>query len=139
MDRAERRHHRDMLLLAGAVVLVACLLQVLPNQRVAVLGFPERPLPHSCFSRSWFGVNCPACGLTRSFIHLFHGDVRLSWESHRLGWLFAAVVVAQIPYRLAAMRRPGQVHFDRVWTNAAIYTVLTLLVLNWIVNLLILN
>ena len=137
MDRAERRHHRDMLLLAGAVVLAACLLQVLPSQRVALVGFPERPLPHSCLSRSLFGVNCPACGLTRSFIHLFHGDVRSSWESHRLGWLFAVVVVTQIPYRLVAMRGPGRIHFDRTWTNAAIYGVLTLLVLNWIVNLLI--
>lgn len=137
MDRAELSHHRAMLLLSGAVVLAACLLQVLPSQRVALIGFPERPLPHSCFSRSWFGVNCPACGLTRSFIHLFHGDVRSSWESHRLGWLFAAVVAAQIPYRLVAMRRPVRIRFDRTWTNAAIYGVLTLLILNWIVNLLI--
>jgi hypothetical protein len=137
MDRADPGHHRAMFLLAGAVVLAACLLQVLPSQRVALVGFPERPLPHSCFSRSWFGVNCPACGLTRSFIHLFHGDVRSSWESHRLGWLFAAVVVAQIPYRLIAMRRPLRFRFDRMWTNAVIYGVLTLLLLNWIVNLLI--
>lgn len=135
MDHREIRFHRDILLLCAAVVAAACVLQVLPNGRVAIIGFADHPLPHSCLSRSLFGIDCPACGLTRSFIHLFHGDLRASWDTHRLGWLFAAVLVGQVPYRLAAMQYPRRDYFGRVWVNAAIYAVLTLLILNWVVNL----
>lgn len=137
MERNELAHHRAILLLAVGIVAAACLLQVLPSQRVALIGLPDFPLPHSCLSRSLFGWNCPACGLTRSFVHLFHGDVRASWETHRLGWLFAAIVVGQIPYRTVALRRPAPLGRGRPWATAAIYAALTLLILNWVVNLLI--
>jgi hypothetical protein len=137
MDRNAANHHRTILLLAVGIVAAACLLQVLPSQRVALIGLADYPLPHSCLSRSLLGWNCPACGLTRSFIHLFHGDLQAAWESHRLGWLFAAIVVGQIPYRTVALRHPSTISHRRTWTTAAIYATLTLLVLNWLVSLLV--
>lgn len=137
MERNKAAHHRTILLLAVGIVAAAGVLQVLPSQRVALTGLSDYPLPHSCLSRSLFGWNCPACGLTRSFVHLFHGDVRSSWETHRLGWLFAAIVVSQIPYRTVALRRPTLIGRRRPWASAAIYAGLMLLILNWVVSLLI--
>jgi hypothetical protein len=45
----------------------------------------KMPLPGMCLSRRIFGVNCPGCGLTRSFVSLTHGDWRLAFHFHRLG------------------------------------------------------
>ena len=59
--------------------------------------------PCACPARR-FGVSCPGCGLRRSFIYLAHGDWDASWQSHRLGWLLAAMVALQIPYRIHGLR-----------------------------------
>jgi hypothetical protein len=59
-------------------------------------------------SQELFGVRCPGCGLTRSFVCLAHGDWAAAWAYHRLGWLLAAAVLIQWPYRLVSLRRPDQ-------------------------------
>ena len=46
---------------------------------------PHAGLPSFCVSKlAGFG-DCPGCGLGRSISHLFHGEWRESWESHKLG------------------------------------------------------
>ena len=50
-----------------------------------------------------FGVRCPGCGLTRSLVHFADGDLRSSYELHRLGWLFGVLVLLQFPYRAIAL------------------------------------
>ena len=101
----------DLGVLAGAclVTMLAFLLQVRPDQRVALRGLSRFPLPHVCASRVWLGVDCPTCGLTRSLIYLARGDWRGSVRAHRLGWLVAALIVIQIPARTRALalRRAG--------------------------------
>jgi hypothetical protein len=90
-----------MLTLAGLVVLLA--LEVRPDQRVAFRGLPQYPLPETCFSRAWFRVKCPGCGLTRSLIYLAQADWDASLRVHRLGWLLAVAVLLQFPYRTLAL------------------------------------
>jgi hypothetical protein len=107
-----RRRHRDVLLLACFVAVTALLLQVLPDgQHVAVRGLARYPMPHVCTARTWLGFKCPGCGLTRSIIHLARGDWRASLRAHRLGWMMAAVLAFQVPYRLLALRRPDRPFF----------------------------
>lgn len=43
------------------------------------LGLPE------CWFHTLTGKPCPSCGLTTSFVHLMHGNIRLSFKSHPLG------------------------------------------------------
>lgn len=95
---AARQRHLLFAALALVVVALALSLNV-RGDRVALVGLPGYPLPHLCMSRSVFGVSCPGCGLTRSFVHLAHGDGQAAWRAHRLGWLVAAVVLFQLPYR----------------------------------------
>lgn len=126
---AARQRHLFFAALAIVVAGLAFALQV-QDDRVALAGFADYPLPHLCMSRSMFGVTCPGCGLTRSFVHLAHGDWQASWRAHRLGWLMAAVVLFQLPYRawMLAGRRdalPPRV----VQLFAAI--VVALLIINW--------
>lgn len=95
-------HGREfaVLLLGIAVPVLAWLLIVVDEQRIALRFWPGAPLPHTCVARTVFGVDCPTCGLTRSIVHLAHGRVAESLAMHRLGWFVFGLIVAQVPYRL---------------------------------------
>ncbi len=129
------RHHRQMLAIACTIVILAFVLVEVANGRVAVRGFTRYPLPETCISRSLFGLNCPGCGLTRSIIHLAEGDWRASWRSHRLGGLFAAVIVFQVPYRLLALRRPDRPVIPTRWLTLFGYLLIAMLIGNWLIDL----
>jgi Protein of unknown function (DUF2752) len=73
---ALRARHRDVLVVSLTAVVMAFVLVEVPGGRVAVRGLTGYPLPPSCFTRTAFGLKCPGCGLTRSFIHLAEGDWR---------------------------------------------------------------
>lgn len=131
---AMRAHHRLMLVLSVGAILAAFLLEVRSDGRVQVPGLPQFPLPATCGSRVWFGVECPGCGLTRSFIHLAHGEWQASLRVHRLGWLLALVVLAQIPYRLVALSRPEEYAMGRRAAQWFGYGMAFLLVANWLLK-----
>lgn len=97
-------YHQLVLGIAICVLVAACLLQVRPDQRVAFRLFPQAPLPEVCQSKVLLGIDCPGCGLTRSFVHLAHGDLAASLGVHPVGWLVALFVLAQVPYRIWALR-----------------------------------
>lgn len=100
-----RNHHGLVLAMCAAVVGLACVLRVTADQRVEFVGFEGVPLPRACISRTVFHVDCPGCGLTRSFIHLAAGRVDQSWSVNRVGWLLFIVLMIQFPYRISAIMR----------------------------------
>jgi hypothetical protein len=127
--------HCQVLAIACAVCLLAFLLHEVPSGRVAVRGLPQFPLPQTCTTRAWLGIRCPGCGLTRSIIHLAEGDWPASWRAHRLGGLFAIVILFQVPYRLYALRRPTHPLLSNSWLTAFAFTLIVSLVVNWLVDL----
>ena len=98
--------HREVLIASGLILILAFVLEVRPDERVAIRGLSRFPLPSVCASRNWLGVKCPACGLTRSLVRLAAGNLDASLSAHRLGWVMAVVLVLQFPFRLIAMRTP---------------------------------
>src|SRR4051794_15135915 len=87
-DSKRRQFNVEVLVIACVVIVLAFVLQVQEDgERVAVGGSPSAVVPPTCLSYAWFGVRCPGCGLTRSFIQLAHGDPLSSFRYHRLGWL----------------------------------------------------
>ena len=62
-------------------VTLAAVMQVGDNRRVYFPG-TSAPLPELCMLYSRFGVDCPGCGLTRTFIYMAHGQPgqRLAYE-----------------------------------------------------------
>jgi hypothetical protein len=132
-----RRRHAAMLGASGLVVAAAFLLEVLPDgERVAVSGLGRWPLPHSCLTRVWFDQRCPLCGLTRSIVHLAHGDGLASVKAHRIGWVLALAIVAQIPYRILALRRLDRPPMDLGLAKTFGLFLIVLLVGNWLYDLL---
>lgn len=126
------RRHRGVLAASLIVLASSFALVELPGGRVAVRGLTELPLPRTCATRTLFGLNCPGCGLTRSFIHLAEGDWAASWRCHRLGGLLAAVLVFQVPYRLLALRRPDHPLIPVHWQGRLGLALIALLLLNWL-------
>ena len=136
MDLARRlRRHREMLVACMAVTILSFLLEVHSDQRVAFRFLPGWPLPETCPSRTIFHVNCPGCGLTRSFVHLAHGDWRASWNIHHVGMLLALAVVLQIPYRLIALRSRTGAPLGTSFPTFFGSLLIVLLLVNWLMNL----
>lgn len=133
---ATRRRHWEMLVIASLTVLLACLLQVRDDGRVAVSGLSGLPLPPLCLSYAWFGVKCPGCGLTRSIIYLAHGDWEASWRLHRLGAVLAIAIVMQLPYRIVALWRGGRPPLGTVVPTLFGRVLIVLLLGNWLLDLL---
>ncbi len=121
---------RVWLILAILATLAALLLEVRPDQKVALAVLPDQPLPESCTARSLLGIDCLLCGMTRSQIHLAHGRWQEAYATHRLGWLAALLIAGQIPYRLLRISGwiapPG-----KVFTASVAALVLGLLLVNW--------
>ncbi len=128
------RRHREVLAASILALVFAFAMVEVPGGRVAVRGLGGYPLPETCGARTLFGVRCPGCGLTRSFIHLAEGDWRASWRSHRLGWLIAALVAFQIPYRMRAILQPDRTTLPARWTGTIAWAVIALLLANWLVE-----
>lgn len=131
------RHHLLFLVVACAVLVAAFCLQVLPDgDRVSIREASELKLPPLCISRTYLGIKCPGCGLTRSFVHLAHGELTASFHSHRVGWLLFALTVAQIPYRLSAMRWPPKGRALATFGTWVGRVLVVLLLVNWVGDLL---
>jgi hypothetical protein len=133
-EQIQIRRDKEMLVMASAVVLLALLLEVLPDGKVAFFFLPDFPAPGTCPSHEWFGINCPGCGLTRSIILLAHGDWTASWQMHRVGWLLALAIVLQFPYRIASLRRGGKPVLGTVFPSFCGYMLIALLLGNWLFN-----
>lgn len=129
---AAARYHVEMLLLAIIVVGAACLLEVRADQKVAVKSLPALVIPPTCMSNEAFGVPCPGCGLTRSFVELGHGRFGNSLAQHRVGWILAVAVVFQIPYRIIALRRRKNTLFPSRLSKGISGVLIALLIANWL-------
>ena len=130
-----RSRHRILLALAAIVAALAWSLEVRPDERVAFRGFSRWPLPQSCYSRALFGVPCPGCGLTRSFVFLARGDWPAAWREHRLGWLLAGLVVLQFPYRLWALAAGKEARLSPKVVTALAVALTILMFANWAAGL----
>ena len=128
----QRRRHREMLVISLFVIALSFALFVRADGRVALRGLGQYPMPETCLSHTLFGIDCPACGLTRSFIELARGDWSASLSYHRLGWMMALAVLLQVPYRgLCLMTSRSLV---RPITSTFALALIGALLLNWLIG-----
>jgi len=92
--------------LAGlaAVQLGAAALLAPAGDRVAL---PDgTPVPGLCLVHEALALDCPLCGMTRSFVALAHGDLAAAVRFHPAGpLLFVAMAVFVAAAAAAAIRR----------------------------------
>jgi hypothetical protein len=121
-----RRHALTELALVAVVLVLAAATPPLDRGGAAnapFAGFVARHLGGSvCPYRHLTGIECPGCGLTRSFVQLAHGNVGMAVRLNPLGpVLFALLVAHAIDLGLAVLlRRRLEVRLDpalawRLW------------------------
>jgi len=140
--RAGRGEHLWILAMAVAAIVGSFILQPAPGDRldmpVPLLRAKIR-LPETCLSRRVFGVSCPGCGLTRSFVAFAHGNLREALRFNAVGPILFLICVLQIPYRLVEHLELGR---SRPWWTAmkkragvVSWFILTGLVIQWAAGL----
>lgn len=63
------------------------------------------PLPHTCYTRAWFGFECPGCGMTRGMIHWMHGQASDGQRLNPASVIMLTMVALQPPFRAWAVAR----------------------------------
>lgn len=124
------RSHKYMLGIASIVILLSVLLPLPTGGKLVVFGVESPPL---CVFQAKLGIDCPGCGLTRSFVSMGHIEIVNAWEFNRVGPLFFFVFFFQIPYRILALKDRRIQLTDRRW-NLTYPVIALLMLINWIVN-----
>ncbi|MBF0337465.1 MAG: DUF2752 domain-containing protein [Nitrospirae bacterium] len=91
-------------------------------------------LPDICAFKNLFHINCPGCGLTRSFISISRMRLDKAWQYNRAGIIVYVFVILQIPYRLylvAKNSRTGNPRIDKIF-RVYLYVIFCSLILNWL-------
>lgn len=88
--------HVLLLGLCGGILLLA--LVITPSTEMLDLFGQE--IPVLCGFRKMFGIPCPGCGMTRSFVFLAHGDLVSGFRMNLLGPPLFAFVFAQVPFQV---------------------------------------
>jgi hypothetical protein len=128
-----RRVHHQVLLVSTAVVVLSFLLEVRPDERVCLRGMRRWALPPSCASRTWFGTDCPGCGLTRAMVHLAHADWNAAFRTHRLAGVLAFTILLQFPYRILCLSQ-GRPPLGTLAPRLYGHFLIAALIVNWLVG-----
>jgi hypothetical protein len=120
--------------LCSAVVVLSLVLSLGERPGQVVVPLINRSLPPLCQMKLLTGLDCPGCGLTRSFIALAHGQFVESFRFNPAGPLWFACIALQIPYqalqigRLTRGKRPLDLTW---WGQGLIYLALAALIGQW--------
>lgn len=128
--------HAGFLLLAVFVVTMSISMRVPGEERVYLPGLNE-PLPGMCMSKNISGVDCPGCGLTRSFISLGHGQIIRAWQFNPSGLALYLFVIAQIPWRVIQLLRL-KLGYGELWVgkfNWLLWLIAGFMFVQWLVRL----
>ncbi len=127
--------------LFGALVLIvtSLLLKAGDGRQVVVRGL-DVALPESCASYRLLGINCPGCGLTRTFVAVSDGRLGDAMNLNPVGVVGYFFVLVQIPlaaiHFLMLTRGMQSKAFSKLisWNQWAFFAVLLGLVCQWIVR-----
>lgn len=101
------------------------------------LSIAGHSIPALCLSQRLVGLDCPGCGLSRSFVRLTQGDLLGALQSHRMGPLLYFFFAVAALYRLCAIRWPSHPRLNRAAATLhyAGWAVTGALGLNWLLSL----
>jgi hypothetical protein len=125
--------HLAFLLTAAAVILCSLIMTSEGKTTVRVPGLPIQ-MPETCTSRRVWNMDCPGCGLTRSFINMSHGEVQKAFSFNPAGPFVYLFVLIQIPwhgyqlFRLLKMRRP----VESAWLFVPLYGMSAAVLFQWL-------
>jgi hypothetical protein len=96
----------DLGLAAVSAAQLVAAAWLVPTTTGGVATSDGTPLGALCWLHAAFGIDCPMCGMTRSFVALAHGDVGAAFRFHPAGpLLFVAMVALVVAVAVVAVRR----------------------------------
>ncbi|MEM9412902.1 MAG: DUF2752 domain-containing protein [Planctomycetota bacterium] len=124
--------HLTFLGIAVGILLLSFLMEVSGNL-VYLPGF-SMPLPESCSSKIFLGIACPACGLTRAFISISHGQFTEAWQFNPSSFVVYLLVAVQIPWQALQLFRihKGRPPIERFWIYLLPAIVFLFMVTQWV-------
>lgn len=96
------------------------------------------PLPELCTMHAQLGLDCPGCGLTRSFIYMAHGNVVDALRMHPVGAVVFLFCALQIPAAVIRFWLGRDNSFSVVWAYSNERLLLILVVLcfvQWLIRM----
>lgn len=127
-------NHWAILLGAAAVMGLSALLSLGEHQSEVMVPLVGIPLPPVCAMKLYTGLDCPGCGLTRSFIATAHGQWSEALRFNPAGPIWFALIAVQIPWQAAQLwrirrgRRPFELGW---WGQGMLYAALAALIVQW--------
>ena len=118
------------------ILILSSLLVVVEDRAVRLPGLPV--LPETCAMKARMGIDCPGCGLTRSFSYIAHGNFTGAWRLNRLSFIVFAFTVLQIPLaslHLLGISKPWITKWTRL-NERSLVGVILLLFAWWTLRLL---
>ncbi|MEW6347511.1 MAG: DUF2752 domain-containing protein [Thermodesulfobacteriota bacterium] len=128
--------------ICAAVIMCASVLDLTDTGRPAlwVPGTDTRiTVPESCPSKLLWGLPCPGCGLTRSFVAMSRGEVLRAHSFNAVGPVLFVLCVLQVPYRVwrawgLGSAGPRRERLDDT-ARPVLWTVLIALLVTWMLNI----
>jgi hypothetical protein len=114
-----RGNHLIFLILCAFPLVVSLFMSTNGVQNSVHLFGLTIPIEIPCLIKLFTGFNCPACGMTRSFIYLSHLNLPASFAMNHAGPLLYLLCLFELPYRLTLFLR-GRVPLRRVLRVAEI-------------------
>ena len=104
----------------------------------ALLSFDTKffdKIPHFCLVKETIGIPCPGCGILRSIIELVNFHFLESIHYNPVGFIIVLSILGQTIFRLLTITGCISQNFINHQTRIINSIVITLLLANWIINL----
>lgn len=92
-------YFRGLILLISLFAIGMSLVLTISSDGRVYLPLVEVPLPESCLSRRFLGVDCPGCGMSRAFISITAGDWDAAGRFNSASFVMYLLVAIQIPWQ----------------------------------------
>ena len=119
------------------ILVLAAVMSIGTERRVFLPGL-DLPIPELCTLKSRMNIDCPGCGMTRSFIHFAHGRFLDGIRMNPASLLVFLFVAMQVP---AAVTRFMLGKFSRIavawtrWNEVALIVMPSVAFVQWIIRL----
>lgn len=132
----------SILWLLGSLGLIVGSFMLKPgdDRQVVIRGF-DLVLPETCAAYRVFGVNCPGCGLTRSFVAISEGRLSDAWQLNPAGFFIYLFLLTQIPlagyyWVQNSKGKSKSKTLKRLlsWNQMAFFALLLCMICQWIVR-----
>lgn len=133
LEEFKKREQFFILLLCAFPLLASFLLRV-ENDRV-IFPLINQGLSSLCLFRNLFGIDCPFCGLSRSFIEIAHLNFSSAIYYNTAGIVVFIFILLQVPYRIYFIVRPEAQPSNSTLISIPLYLILGAVLIQWLIKI----